>query len=153
MSKICPNVNCNTANPSDANYCINCGAAFSKESGEKQKTHNISEQLQIEIFSPPPVLYASSINIETETFYSVTAAADDTTIYRLTVRKGTSTAAEFEVYSGAFAKVLSEHHFLVGCDLQALGNTKVVTTQAGIAEKQDDDETWKITQQARVQFE
>ncbi|MDR2424941.1 MAG: hypothetical protein LBD59_09500 [Prevotellaceae bacterium] len=108
------------------------------------------QQNTIVVNADSPVLYASSINIETMTFNAVSTESNVKTVYVLH-KKGTG-RAEFEVYSGAFAKVLCEHHFLVGCDLQTLGNTRVVTTQAGVAEKQD-DETWKITQQARVQFE
>ena len=99
------------------------------------------------------VLYASAVDeADNNTFYQVSSSpTKGESIFKLTeIQKG---KCEFEVYEGAISMVLKESEFLNGaCTLDKIGNTKVITTQRGIAELNVEGK-WVIKVLAKVKFE
>ena len=97
--------------------------------------------------------YATAIGESDDiTFYRVETVPQkgDTIFLFREIQKG---KCEFEVYEGAYSRVLKESEYLKGaCTLDKIGNSKVVTVQKGIAELNVDG-NWIVKRQAKVKFE
>lgn len=99
------------------------------------------------------VLYASCVNESDNTFYEVTTAPKNDTIYLLMVDK--ENLASFQVYEKMFDKVKEEQdHLKEGCDVENLTTGSISSMQTkvmGQAARQDDGK-WKVTKKANVIF-
>lgn len=95
-------------------------------------------------------LYASTVDIQNNCFYKTTFQLDEDSVYKLTV---SGENAVFEVYEGAFEKVLQAPDCLKGaCKVHGFGNNKVINEKEGATKKQADG-TWIITSKANIKFE
>ncbi len=116
-----------------------------------KKEQSANEIQQDEILNPSIsenlYLYASSADINNNSFYKVTPHSDDDSIYKLLVNGDN---AQFFVYEGAFGKVIEVPDFLeCACDVQRLGSQFVITKEFGVAEK-DANGSWIIKSKAKV---
>lgn len=120
-----------------------------KEEERRKNNRKVTEQPS----SQKVVLYASAVDeADNNTFYQVSSTpTKGESIFKLTeIQKG---KCEFEVYEGAISMVLKESEFLNGaCTLDKIGNSKVITTQRGIAELNVEGK-WVIKVLAKVKFE
>ena len=121
----------------------------------KEAERNLSTVRASEIKSTPPdlnssYLYASTVDIQNDCFYKTTSQLDEDSVYKLTV---SGENAVFEVYEGAFEKVLQAPDCLRGaCKVHGFGNLKVINEKKGATKKQADG-TWIITDKANIKFE
>ena len=99
------------------------------------------------------VLYATAVDErDNKTFILVEKTPQKgKTIFKFTeIQKG---KCEFEVYEGAYSLVLKESEYLNGaCSLDRIGDSKVLTTQKGIAEYTVEGK-WVVKFPAKVKFE
>ena len=99
------------------------------------------------------ILFATAVD-ETDNNTFVTVSETPTkgeTIFKFTeIQKG---RCEFEVYEGATSLVLKESEYLNGaCAVDKIGNSKVITTQKGVAELNTEGK-WVVKEPAKVKFE
>lgn len=118
-----------------------------------QQEPETSETQAVQPANQKIVLYATAVNeADNNTFYEVSESpTKGESIFRLTeIQKG---KCEFEVYEGASSLVLKESEYLNGaCTIDKIGNSKVITTQKGLAELNVDGK-WVVKIQAKVKFE
>lgn len=128
-------------------------AKLATQSAIKEETPSAQPIATEQLHAVTNLLYATAVDESDDTtFYRVETAPQkgDTIFLFREIQKG---KCEFEVYEGAYSRVLKESEYLKGaCTLDKIGNNKVVTVQKGIAELNADG-NWIVKTKARVKFE
>lgn len=71
------------------------------------------------------------------------------TNFELRLDSPNATSAKIYIYPGAERRILVNPAFLEGCDKQILGNSRVETTQPGLAQKEGEN-NWVVTKKPEV---
>ena len=96
----------------------------------------------------PKILYAYAI--VNGKFNRVKEQPDSAeTNFELRLDSPTATSAKIYIYPGAERRILANPAFLEGCEKQILGNSRVETTQPGLATKEGEN-NWVVTKKPEV---
>ncbi len=128
-----------------------------------RKQRNEMDQLKIDTTRPledgiklnPLVLYASCVDENKHSFYSVTKLPDKDTIFVLELNRENEDEATYTVFDKVYKKVIEEQgHLREGCFIENPDMNKttlIKTIVPGLTYRKNDE--WVIKEKARVRFE